>query len=126
MYRSQRRQQDDRSELIHLYSRTTVQLSRIVPQRSLSGEALRLELAPPSAIVRTGSAHGAKEEVMPAKSKKQQMAAGAALSAKRGERPTSSLKGASRQMVESMSEKQLEEFASTKRRKLPTRRRTSR
>ena len=63
---------------------------------------------------------------MPAKSKKQQMAAGAALSAKRGERPKSSLKGASRQMVESMSEKQLEEFASTKRRKLPTRRRTSR
>ncbi len=63
---------------------------------------------------------------MPARSKKQQMAAGAALSAKRGERPKSSLKGASRQMVESMSEKQLEEFASTKRRKLPTRRRTSR
>jgi hypothetical protein len=63
---------------------------------------------------------------MPARSKKQQMAAGAALSAKRGERPKSSLKGASRQMVGSMSEKQLEEFASTKRRKLPTRRRTSR
>ena len=63
---------------------------------------------------------------MPARSKRQQMAAGAALSAKRGERPKSSLKGASRQMVESMSEKQLEEFASTKRRKLPTRRRTSR
>ena len=37
---------------------------------------------------------------MPAKSKKQQMAAGAALSAKRGERPVSSLKGASREMVE--------------------------
>jgi hypothetical protein len=48
---------------------------------------------------------------MPAKSKKQQMAAGAALSAKRGERPISSLKGASREMVDSMSEKQLEEFA---------------
>jgi hypothetical protein len=56
---------------------------------------------------------------MPARSKKQQMAAGAALSAKRGERPKSSLKGASKEMVESMSEKQLEEFASTKRRKLP-------
>jgi hypothetical protein len=63
---------------------------------------------------------------MPARSKKQQMAAGAALSAKRGERSKASLKGASRQMVESMSEKQLEEFASTKRRKLPTRRRKAR
>ena len=56
---------------------------------------------------------------MPAKSKKQQMAAGAALSAKRGERPVSSLKGASREMVDSMSEKQLEEFAHTKRKSLP-------
>ena len=63
---------------------------------------------------------------MPARSKKQQMAAGAALSAKRGERPKSSLKGASRQMAESMSERQLEEFASTGRKKLPTRRRKSR
>jgi len=56
---------------------------------------------------------------MPARSKKQQMAAGAALSAKRGERPVSSLKGASRQMVQSMSEEQLEEFAHTKRKGLP-------
>ena len=58
---------------------------------------------------------------MPARSKKQQMAAGAALAAKRGERSKSSLKGASRQMAQSMSEKQLEEFAATKRRKLPKR-----
>lgn len=56
---------------------------------------------------------------MPARSKKQQMAAGAALSAKRGEKPKSSLKGPSKEMMESMSEKQLEEFASTKRKKLP-------
>ena len=56
---------------------------------------------------------------MPARSKKQQMAAGAALAAKRGERPKASLKGASREMVESMSERQLREFASTKRRGLP-------
>jgi len=56
---------------------------------------------------------------MPAKSVAQQKAAGAALSAKRGERPTSSLKGASRQMAQSMSEKQLEEFAHTKRKGLP-------
>jgi hypothetical protein len=58
---------------------------------------------------------------MPARSKKQQMAAGAALSAKRGERSKSSLKGASRKMAESMSEKQLKDFAKTKRKKLPTR-----
>nr|WP_246590335.1 DUF3008 family protein [Rhizobium lentis] len=51
---------------------------------------------------------------MPAKSKAQQRAAGAALSAKRGETPKKELKGASKQMEESMSEKQLEEFASTK------------
>jgi hypothetical protein len=56
---------------------------------------------------------------MPARSQKQQMAAGAALAAKRGKRSKSSLKGASRQMVKSMSEKQLEDFASTKRKKLP-------
>ncbi|MGO6997692.1 DUF3008 family protein [Rhizobium leguminosarum] len=56
---------------------------------------------------------------MPAKSKAQQKAAGTALSAKRGETPKSELKGASKQMVESMSEKQLEEFASTKRKGKP-------
>ena len=56
---------------------------------------------------------------MPAKSKKQQMAAGAALAAKRGEKSKSSLKGASRQMAESMSEKQLKDFAKTKRKSLP-------
>jgi hypothetical protein len=55
---------------------------------------------------------------MPAKSKKQQMAAGAALAAKRGEKSKSSLKGASKSMAK-MSEKQLEEIASTKRKKLP-------
>jgi hypothetical protein len=59
---------------------------------------------------------------MPAKSSKQQMAAGAALAAKRGERPKKALKGASKSMVESMSEKQLEELASTgSRKKLPKR-----
>jgi hypothetical protein len=56
---------------------------------------------------------------MPAKSKAQQKAAGAALSAKRGETPKSKLKGASRQMVDSMNEKQLEEFAHTKRKGKP-------
>ena len=56
---------------------------------------------------------------MPAKSKAQQMAAGAALAAKRGESKPSSLKGASRDMYKSMSEKELEELAETKRSKLP-------
>ncbi|WP_029032379.1 DUF3008 family protein [Salinarimonas rosea] len=56
---------------------------------------------------------------MPAKSKKQQMAAGAALSAKRGDKKKSELKGASRSMVESMSEKELEKMAHTDRKKLP-------
>ena len=48
---------------------------------------------------------------MPAKSKAQQKAAGAALSAKCGDTPKSKLKDASKQMAESMSEKQLEDFA---------------
>lgn len=63
---------------------------------------------------------------MPAKSKKQQMAAGAALAAKRGKRPKSSLRGASKQMVKSMTAKQLRDFAKTKRKKLPTRKRKKR
>ncbi len=56
---------------------------------------------------------------MPAKSKAQQKAAGAALAAKRGETSKSSLKGAAKEMYDSMSEDELEEFASTKRKGLP-------
>jgi hypothetical protein len=56
---------------------------------------------------------------MPAKSKAQQKAAGAALSAKRGDTPKSKLKGASKGMEESMSEKELEKMASTKRKGKP-------
>ena len=56
---------------------------------------------------------------MPAKSKSQQRAAGAALSAKRGDTSKSQLKGPSKQMAESMSEKQLEELAATKRKGKP-------
>jgi hypothetical protein len=48
---------------------------------------------------------------MPAKSKAQQRAAGAALSAKRGDTPRNALKGASKDMEKSMSEKELEDFA---------------
>jgi len=56
---------------------------------------------------------------MPAKSKAQQKAAGAALSAKRGETPKKELRGASREMVDSMSERQLEEFAKGSRKGKP-------
>ena len=56
---------------------------------------------------------------MPAKSKAQQKAAGAALSAKRGETPKSKLKGPSKSMVESMSEKELHDMAKTKRKGKP-------
>jgi hypothetical protein len=56
---------------------------------------------------------------MPAQSKAQQKAAGAALAAKRGEAKKSELKGASRDMYESMTEKELEELAATKRSSLP-------
>ena len=51
---------------------------------------------------------------MPAKSKAQQKAAGAALTAKRGEIKKTELKGASKSMEKSMSEKQLHDFAATK------------
>ena len=54
-----------------------------------------------------------------AKSKAQQQAAGAALSAKRGETDEGDLQGASKQMYQSMSEAELEEMASTERSALP-------
>jgi Zn/Cd-binding protein ZinT len=56
---------------------------------------------------------------MPAKSKSQQKAAGAALAAKRGDQKVSDLKGPAKSMYKSMSEGQLEEFASTKRKGKP-------
>ena len=56
---------------------------------------------------------------MPAKSGAQQKAAGAALSAKRGDTPRSKLKGPAKQMAESMSEKELDKMASTKRKGKP-------
>lgn len=56
---------------------------------------------------------------MPAKSAAQQKAAGAALSAKRGDTPKSDLKGASKSMVDSMSEKELKKMASTSRKDKP-------
>ena len=69
---------------------------------------------------------GERNICMPAKSKKQQMAAGAALAAKRGKRSKKSLKGASRGMYKSMTKKQLRDIAKTKRKKLPTRKKKKR
>ena len=54
-----------------------------------------------------------------AKSKAQQRAAGAALSAKRGDTKVSDLQGASKEMYDSMSEAELDEMASTAREDLP-------
>jgi hypothetical protein len=56
---------------------------------------------------------------MPAKSKAQQKAAGAALSAKRGDTPKGKLQGASKSMEKSMSESELEKMASTSRKGKP-------
>lgn len=56
---------------------------------------------------------------MPATSKAQQKAAGAALSAKRGETKPSELYDASKEMYDSMSEEELEEMASTRRKGKP-------
>lgn len=56
---------------------------------------------------------------MPATSKAQQRAAGAALAAKRGEAKVSDLQGASRQMYRSMTEKELQDLAGTAREGLP-------
>jgi hypothetical protein len=55
---------------------------------------------------------------MPAKSKSQQKAAGAALAAKRGDQKVSDLKGPAKSM-HAMSEKKLEDMASTKRKGKP-------
>lgn len=56
---------------------------------------------------------------MPAKSQAQQMAAGAALAAKRGETEVSELEGAAKSMYDSMSEEELEKMASSNRKGKP-------
>ena len=56
---------------------------------------------------------------MPAQSQAQQKAAGAALAAKRGETKVSDLRGASKEMYDSMTEAELDDLASTKREDLP-------
>jgi hypothetical protein len=78
-----------------------------------SGERLRV------LVGSSGGATHSGEAIMPARSKSQQKAAGAALAAKRGEIKKSDLKGASRSMYESMSEEQLHGLAATKRKGKP-------
>jgi len=58
---------------------------------------------------------------MPAKSKQQASAFGMALAARRGDIPADQLQGAARQLYKdsSLSESQLEDYASTKRSDLP-------
>ncbi len=56
---------------------------------------------------------------MPAKSKVQQKAAGMALAAKRGELSPRKLRGSAKEMYKSMSERQLRDYAKTKIKKLP-------
>lgn len=59
--------------------------------------------------------NGEQEELQEkAKSKDQQQAAGIALAAKKGEKPVKELKGASKEMYDSMSKKELEDYAETK------------
>ena len=58
---------------------------------------------------------------MKAQSEAQQKAAGAALSAKRGETSKSKLQGASKKMYETMTEQELEDMASTKHDNIPER-----
>lgn len=58
---------------------------------------------------------------MPAQSKAQQRAAGAALSAKRGETKPGELIGASKEMYASMTVKELEDLAETSHENLPER-----
>lgn len=58
---------------------------------------------------------------MPAKSKQQQKATGAALAAKRGDMPKSRLRGASKSMADSMDERALHDMAKARRSELPQR-----
>jgi len=60
-----------------------------------------------------------------AESQAQQKAAGAALAAKRGETPVSKLVGASKEMYDSMTEKELEDFAGTEHKGLPAKKEES-
>lgn len=84
---------------------------------AMDGTARRAGADGPAAGFPCRSNH--EEMTMPATSKAQQKAAGAALAAKRGEQPRSGLRGASKEMEDLMTEKQLEELAGTDRKCLP-------
>ena len=60
-----------------------------------------------------------RRHLIQAKSAAQQTAAATALSAKRGDTTGSQLRGGARQMEESMTQTQLEEFADSKRKRTP-------
>src|SRR5204863_6106565 len=118
------RQRARQAARLHALRRRRSGLSRAVREGRggrLSGVQGRLITIPGGGIARAPAPFSWPERrtAMPAKSAAQQKAAGAALSAKRGDTPKSKLKGASKQMADSMSEKQLEEFAHTKRKGKP-------
>jgi hypothetical protein len=92
-----------------------VAIDQAKPGKSTCGAVRNRALL--AAVLPARDLHGRRS--MPAKSKAQQKAAGAALSAKRGDTPKSKLKGPSKSMAESMSEKELEKMASTKRKGKP-------
>ena len=101
------------------FRRERISAHRARPDRGCSPAALCENLLGTSAdAVPVRSTAGGRNA---GRSKAQQKAAGAALAAKRGERPRSKLKGASKEMVESMTEQQLEDMASTPRKGKPER-----
>ena len=83
------------------------------------GEKNKVVVNPPSATLVSHNELKGQSLYEKSSSIIQQQAAGAALSAKRGEMDPSELKGASLQMYKSMTEKQLRDFAKTKHKGLP-------
>jgi len=88
------------------------------PASRQSGEWI---FAPARRLFRLDAAAAALQGIMtmPARSKAQQKAAGAALAAKRGETRVRDLKGASKSMYQSMDEDELHRLAATKRKNKP-------
>lgn len=110
--------------------RGAMRLAKRAAERDAAGKSRKLSPSARQAVdkVRGRAKKKVSEEVdgtrilsEPATSKAQQQAAGAALAAKRGDIDPSKLKGASRDMYKSMSKKELDDFASTKHKGLPTR-----
>ena len=83
------------------------------------GEENKVVVNPPSATLVSHNELEGQSLYEKSSSIIQQQAAGAALSAKRGEMEPSELKGSSLQMYKSMTEKQLRDFAKTKHKGLP-------